>query len=289
MRLIIAIILICFTIGCSNTDKKDVPSEIIVKIGSENITKSELEDELNKLPQKQKALYMSSPQRLNEFLQSKINEKILYQQALTRGIHERGDIREKIENYEAKLIAKTLGKEILEELEISSDEIKTHFEENKKNYERIDISKIVIRYNPDEEASKTAAISMAENIRERAISGESFEELASEFSDDPLSKQRLGSIGYINRGRFPEEIDSVIFGLNEGEITKPFEVDGAYLIIKANKDPDFPPYAQIERLIRSELISKGLLDYMNSLKDELDVQIYEERLQEIVQSESNDK
>lgn len=287
MRTLVILLLICFAISCNNSNNNDTASEVIVKVGSETITKDDLMREVNKLSQKQKALYASSPQKLSEFLESHINQRVLYKEAKKRGIQDREDIREQIENYKQKLIAKTLGKEILEELALSDDEVKTYYEQNKSNYERIDISKIVIKY--EDEDSKITALSDAEQIVEKARSGESFEKLASEYSDDHLSKARGGKVGYINRGRFSHEIDEVIFELNEGDITKPFEVDGAYLIIKANNKPDLPPYGQIENSIRSELVNQRLFDYINSLREEWDVQVYEDRLQEMYKSESNEK
>ncbi len=286
MRVLVILFLICFVLSCESSNNDNPSSEVIVKVGSENITKNDLDRELNKLSQKQKALYTSSPKRLNEFLETHINQIVLYKEAHKRGIQDREEIREQIANYEQKLIAKTLGKEILEELELSSEEVQTYFEENKANYERVDISKIVINYDKDDADSKAEALEKSVMIREKALSGVSFQDLASEFSDDPLLLRTGGNLGYVKRGRFPRQVDDVIFELKKGDITKPFEVDGAYLIIKANKKPDIPPYGQIENSIRSELINQRLFDYIDSLKNEWDVQIYEDRLEEMYNSES---
>ena len=81
----------------------------------------------------------------------------------------------------------------------------------------------------------------------------------------------------------------IIFTLNKGDITKPFEVDGGYLIIKANKEVELPTYDQVERNIRSKLINQRLLNYINSLRKEWEVRVYEDRLEEISKSESNQK
>ena len=289
MRILFIMMLTCLVLSCNNSTNEDTSSDILVKIGSDNISRDDLTKELNKLSYKQKTIYTSSPERLNEFLQTYINERVLYKEAFKRGIQDREEIQEQIDRYQKKLIAKTFGKEILEELELNSNDIKTYYEENKKNYERIDISKIFIKYDMEEDDPKPSAQSKAEQISDRAKSGESFEELATEFSDDPISKKRGGKVGYVNKGRFPEYIDEVIFELNKGDITKPFEVDGGYLIIKANKEPDFPPYGQVERTIRSELINEGLFNYINDLKEDWEVQVYEDRLEEMYKSESNEK
>ena len=289
MRITILILLTCLVVSCNDPKNGESDSNILVTIGSENITTDDLTSELNKLSFKQKSIYTSSPEKLNEFLQTHINEKVLYNEAVKRGIENREDIQEDIESYKKKLVTKTLGKEIFEEIELNQEEIKEYYDKNQEDYKRIDISKIFIRFDVNEEDAKASALSKAELVSKRANAGESFEELAIESSDDPISKKRGGKVGYINKGRFPEEIDKEIFILKKGGITNPFEVQGGYLIIKSNKEPDYPPYAQVERMIRSELINQRLLDYINGLRGEWEVTVYKDRLKEISESESNQK
>ena len=132
MRIVAILLLICFVLSCGNSNNNDPQSEVIVKVGSESITKDDINRELNKLSQKQKALYTSSSKKLNEFLENHINQKVLYKEANKRGIQDREEIIELVTNYKQKLIAKTLGKELLQELELSDDEVKTYYESNKR-------------------------------------------------------------------------------------------------------------------------------------------------------------
>ncbi|MEX1000391.1 MAG: peptidylprolyl isomerase, partial [Thermodesulfobacteriota bacterium] len=196
MRITILILFTCFALSCNNTEKSEPDSDILVTIGSENITTDDLTSELNKLSFKQKSLYTSSPEKLNEFLQTHINEKVLYNEAVKRGIENREDIQKDIESYKKKLVTKTLGKEIFEEIELNQEEIKEYYDKNQEDYKRIDISKIFIRFDVNEEDAKASALSKAELVSKRANAGESFEELAIESSDDPISKKRGGKVGY---------------------------------------------------------------------------------------------
>ena len=287
MRILILILTIGFIFSCnnSNNETKEAPSDILALVGSESITKDDLRDELNKLSYKQRSIYSSSPEKLNKFLDTHINEKVLYNEAIKRGFANRGDIQEEIDRYKKQLIIKTFGKEILGELELNNDDITMYYDQNKKEFERIQISKIFIKTNPENGISSESALSKAELVSSKANAGESFEELALEYSDDPISKKKGGKVGYINRGKFPQQIDNEIFELKEGEITKPFEVQGGYLIIKANQEPDFPPYGQVERIIRSKLTNERLLNYINGLREQWGVRVYKDRLQEIIKSE----
>jgi len=287
MIILILILTIGFIFSCnnSNNETKEAPSDILALVGSESITRDDLRNELNKLSYKQRSIYSSSPEKLNKFLDTYINEKVLYNEALKRGFENRGDIQEEIDRYKKQLITKTFGKEILAELELNNDDITLYYDQNKKEFERIQISKIFIKTNPENDISSESALQKAELVSSKANAGESFEELALEYSDDPISKKKGGKVGYINRGKFPQHIDNEIFELKEGEITKPFEVQGGYLIIKANQEADFPPYGQLERIIRSKLINERLLNYINGLREQWGVRVYKDRLQEITKSE----
>jgi len=287
MIILILILTIGFIFSCnnSNNEAKEAPSDILALVGSESITRDDLRNELNKLSYKQRSIYSSSPEKLNKFLDIYINEKVLYNEALKRGFENRGDIQEEIDRYKKQLITKTFGKEILAELELNNDDITLYYGQNKKEFERIQISKIFIKTNPENDISSESALQKAELVSSKANAGESFEELALEYSDDPISKKKGGKVGYINRGKFPQQIDNQIFELKEGEITKPFEVQDGYLIIKANQEPDFPPYGQVERIIRSKLINERLLNYINGLREQWGVRVYKDRLQEIIKSE----
>ncbi|MCH7518815.1 MAG: peptidylprolyl isomerase [Candidatus Dadabacteria bacterium] len=287
MIILILILTIGFIFSCnnSNNETKEAPSDILALVGSESITRDDLRNELNKLSYKQRSIYSSSPEKLNKFLDTYINEKVLYNEALKRGFENRGDIQEEIDRYKKQLITKTFGKEILAELELNNDDITLYYDQNKKEFERIQISKIFIKTNPENDISSESALQKAELVSSKANAGESFEELALEYSDDPISKKKGGKVGYINRGKFPQQIDNEIFELKEGEITKPFEVQGGYLIIKANQEPDFPPYGQVEQIIRSKLINERLLNYINGLREQWGVRVYKDRLQEITKSE----
>ena len=70
----------------------------------------------------------------------------------------------------------------------------------------------------DEESSKSAL----DAIRERIIAGESFSELAREFSDDPGSKQEGGNLGWAGQGKYAPEFEEKMINSDLNTITEPF-------------------------------------------------------------------
>ncbi len=87
------------------------------------------------------------------------------------------------------------------------------FKEEKNEEEMKESEKIL---EPMNEQSKK----QAEKVLEKAKSGENFEELAKEYSQDPGSREEGGDLGFVKKGIFVPEFDKVLFegGLKDGEI-----------------------------------------------------------------------
>ena len=73
------------------------------------------------------------------------------------------------------------------------------------------------RIRPDEASEK-----LIKEIKNRIESGESFSELASEYSDDPGSKQEGGNLGWAGEGVYDDEFERQMIKANLNEITDPF-------------------------------------------------------------------
>lgn len=70
-----------------------------------------------------------------------------------------------------------------------------------------------------------------QSIRQRALSGENFEKLATELSDAP-SKANAGLIGPLSVGDLAPEMQKLIEGMKQGDITQPLRGQRGYQILK---------------------------------------------------------
>lgn len=296
MRTLLFIFSLTVLAGCSDFNKfyeerkaeselKGVDREVLAIVGQEEITRGELLGALSKLPYKQKKIYQSSPERMSEYLDTYINQNVLYQEALKRGIDRREEIAEKTENYKKQLLAQTLGQEILKNIEVSESEILEYYERNKKDLEEIAISEVFIKIDPGKGVLRGDARIIAETVSERAKAGDKFEDLAVRFSDDTESKKRGGRVGYINRGQLPPGIDERIFEMKEGEISEPLEVEDGFYIIKVEKRPGPLTEGMARRKIESQLIKEKLIAFVSDLRDKWGVVVFKDRLQESVESD----
>ena len=78
------------------------------------------------------------------------------------------------------------------------------------------------------------------SIRKRFIDGESFEDLAKEFSEDPGTSSNGGDLGWSGKGRYAPEFEATMLITAVGETSEVFETQFGYhflqVIDKRNKD-----------------------------------------------------
>ncbi|MBI4208456.1 MAG: SurA N-terminal domain-containing protein [Deltaproteobacteria bacterium] len=123
-----------------------------------------------------------------------------------------------------------------EKIEISDAEIKTYYSEHRKDYEspeEIRARHVLIKVEADaKEEDRVAAKKKAEEVLARAKKGESFEELAKSYSEDPGSKESGGDLGFFGRGRMVKPFEDAAFALKEGEVSDLVESPFGYHIIR---------------------------------------------------------
>jgi peptidyl-prolyl cis-trans isomerase SurA len=86
--------------------------------------------------------------------------------------------------------------------------------------------------SPGSEESKKTAKEKLENIRQRALKGESFAELARKNSEDPGSASNGGMYAHVKRGVMVAEFENVAFSLKVGDISEVFETQFGFHIIQ---------------------------------------------------------
>ena len=82
------------------------------------------------------------------------------------------------------------------------------------------------------DVSKAAAEQKLFDLKTRIEKGESFEDLAKLYSEDPGSAMNGGDLGYRKRGELVPEFEGVAMTIKEGEISDPIESDFGFHLIQ---------------------------------------------------------
>jgi foldase protein PrsA len=120
---------------------------------------------------------------------------------------------------------------------VDESTLKKEYEKNKESYDTVTASHILISTQDDSgnelsDKEKAAAKQKAEEVLQKAKSGEDFAELAKEYSDDSANASSGGNLGDFTAGEMVEEFSNAAFALDKNEISDIVETQYGYHIIK---------------------------------------------------------
>lgn len=161
------------------------------------------------------------------------------------------------------------------DVEISEDEMKKYYEENKDDFyvDTVTASHILIKTIDDEgnelsDTKKKEAKKTAEEALEKVKAGEDFATIAKEYSEDS-SASSGGELGTFGRGEMVTAFEDAAFGMKVGEISDIVETEYGYHIIKVTDKVDKQEtYDEVKDEIKSILASEKYTEYVEKLKND---------------------
>ena len=100
--------------------------------------------------------------------------------------------------------------------------------------EQIQASHVLVSYvdaqNSSSLLTKAEALERIQDLKSQVLSGMSFSEMATEFSDCP-SAEKGGDLGEFSRGAMVKAFDMAAFELEVGEVSKVVETEFGYHLI----------------------------------------------------------
>ena len=118
-------------------------------------------------------------------------------------------------------------------IEVSEEDLLSAYESDLSTNtpeEQRDAGHILLQVN--EERDEEQARMQLEQLKARIEAGESFAELAEEYSEDPGSAATGGNLGAMTEGAFVPEFEAALWALEEGELSAPVRTDFGYHLIE---------------------------------------------------------
>ncbi|WP_100639596.1 SurA N-terminal domain-containing protein [Marinobacter salexigens] len=169
------------------------------------------------------------------------------------------------EQVDAAYITLSLGA-MAEKIELSQEELEVYYEQTAGDLAREErrASHILVEGGADSEQ-------LLATISERLDAGESFEDLAKEFSIDTVSAKEGGDLGFAGKGVYDEAFEEALFALNEGQVSDPVTTSFGVHLIRLDdiRRSDVPPLAEIEGQLRSELALERAQEKYSEVRAEL--------------------
>ncbi len=284
----------CF--GSSPVDQAMKEGKPLVRVGDEKIHQGYV-DLLERVNPALKA-QMDNPMGKKRLLDNLIEQEMLYQESLNRGIEKLPSVKDKIDLYRRVVVAQSL---IDEE---TNKKAKAYYDANKdKEFERVKVTQIFFSsmpkpvapqpgkpMTPPSEEEKKKASEEAENqakaAYEKLKSGESWDKVLESVSTDKTASARNTDLGYLSRGdKRLERLDyqklvDAAFSLPKDSYSEPIQAKDGWHIIKVTEDKKLQPFSEVENSIRFKLRGEVKTQLMADLKNKMKVQYLDVSLAE---------
>ena len=238
-----------------------------------------------------------------------IDNEVVYQKAQSEGIKvdendveqkynqiktmldANGDYKKSLEkaNIDEAYLKETIKKDLVinkykekyeEDLKVTDKEIETYYNKNKSDFkeESIEAYHILVSTLDDEDkqvsdSEKDKLKSKANKIAEKIKSGEDFEKLAKENSDDKSTGKNGGYLGYFTKEDKNPEFTKKVFSLDKGQVSDVFETPYGYEIVKVtDKKTKQKSLEDCREEIVNRILAEKYLQHIEKLKDDTTIE-----------------
>jgi len=134
-----------------------------------------------------------------------------------------------------KIISEKYQQKMLSKIKVSKNDVFSFFETYKDSLPLFPtearVRHLLIKPEPSD-AVKKESVDLLKQIKDRYLSGESFEVLAKQFSMDPGSKNNGGNLGWVKRGSLLKNFEKTTFTIKTNIISNPIETEVGFHILE---------------------------------------------------------
>lgn len=171
-------------------------------------------------------------------------------------------------------------KDLAEKMEITDEEAKEYFLQNPREFiipEKILLRHILLKVAPDaDEAEVSATREKIESLRKRISNTEEFIAAAKEESEDLLTNEQGGKLGYVERGSLNALLENVAFELETGVISEPVRSPMGFhlLLVEEKKPQEEIPFEDAKKKIVEKLLEQRARNRISTVMDEFYERVY---------------
>jgi hypothetical protein len=241
--------LLAFAVaGCGDSDGPRLAANEVAAAGDLRLTVDEAADLLapvEGLPNDTEVV-----QALAEFW---VDYALLALAVNEEGGLDRLDLSSIVDPQEKQSLVMKLREDVIDEdIEIDDAAVDTYWESDRPG-EEVRARHILLMYPTDAtQAQRDSVRSLAEDLRDRAMAGENFAALATEWSDDTGSAASGGDLDYFPRGIMVPPFEEAAFTTEPGEVSEIVESQFGLHVIRV-EDRRRPELAEVREELRGVL------------------------------------
>lgn len=275
MKLISALTLCTLVTTITSVQAQSVPpNKVLIQGDTASVTVRDFEMEKKNIPPEQRLQVLTNENRVKGILERIFMTKTLIADAERQKFTELPEVAAELEYARniklASLYLTHLTKNIpLPDLEPAARE---RYKLNQAKYvtsERVKASHILVS---TKSRSKEEARKLASDLRQRALNGEDFAELAKKYSEDPSVKRNGGDLGFFEADTMVKPFSAAAFAMTKpGEISDLVETEyGIHIIKYTERSPKTTiPFENVRADIEADLANDYRAAQVRRKMDEL--------------------
>lgn len=250
---------------------KTPEEHVVMRVNGTPVTEAEFELAVSSMPEQMQRQFMNPPGK-QALAEQYVRLKLLEQEGEKLGVANDAKVKPQLEAMRTSMLANAAFQKIVKPP--TDEAARRYYAEHRNQYERVDLSHIVIAYqggqlpprNGGQPPSEQAAALKATEIAMKARNGADFAALAKEFSDDVNSAAVGGRIGPFARGVLPPEIEGQVFRLHPGQVSGAIPSQFGMHVFKVGA-LTIEPYEKVKGLVMHQLQRQNAEDRVERLHD----------------------
>ncbi len=247
----------------SKSDATEIPQgTVLAKVNNDVITLESFDEKIKAIETFAPDAKLKTADDRKAFLNDLISQELMVQEAKSRGIDKRKDIRDAIDDFRKTAYVRQLLIDETKGITVEASEIESFYNQYKKEFA-----------TPQELKVREIVVSSEATAREILISllqGADFATTAKERSIS-ASASKGGDLGIVKPGEKFESFDKAIAALDEGQVSPIFKgPDGYYIVkIEQKKGGTVPALAEVFDQIKAGLLQQKQSERVQNLADKL--------------------
>jgi peptidyl-prolyl cis-trans isomerase SurA len=184
------------------------------------------------------------------------------------------DLKTQIRN--SLLTQEVIRREVGSHINIPNDEVKKYYEEHQKDFvrpEQVALAEIFLSTDGKSPEEMSSVEKKAEDLRNRVVKGEDFNEIAKHFSEGSTAKDG-GSLGTFEHGQLSKQLEDIVFKMDKGQMTEVIQTKTGFEVLKveAHFEAGLQPQDKVENEIMNRIYAQKMQptmrDYLGQLREQ---------------------
>ena len=186
------------------------------------------------------------------------------------------DFKAQIRN--SLLTQEVIRREVGSHINIPNEDVKKYYEEHQKDFirpEQVALSEIFLSTEGKSPEEMASVEKKAEDLRNRVVKGEDFNEIAKHFSEGSTAKDG-GVLGVFEHGQLSKQLEDIAFKMDKGQMTDVIQTKTGFevLRVEAHFQAGLQPLDKVENEIMNRIYSQKMQPTMREYLGQLREQSY---------------